>query len=174
MSAAASAVGFTYAISGLLPSLNVNSVQERRVVVEKIVLEVMPNEFTDQILIQLQTGTFFGTGDSSMPFKLASSINPTIYTLDFLKLGRVIPSILRTVNLNDTSSFLRIQTYTDSDTAIEVTGRITTYCRVMPQNSLTNPILGGLDILTPAAIITKPQLPSPEDTTQENKPSPSA
>ena len=126
---------FTFSAATLLPSLDVNEVRERRVIIQRIIFERMPAEFTDQLLVQLQTSSYYGTGDSTESFKLASSINPTRYELDFLKLGKVAPYVLRPCDISQTNSVLRVQVSSDADT-LSLYGRITTVVRVMPQNSV--------------------------------------
>ena len=146
---------FALQVDQLLPSLAINSSVERIVVFEKITLEIMPNEFTDQLLIQMRADT--GQA-ASEPFKLASSINPTKFVLDYRKLARVIPSILYPVRVNN-FDVARVQAYTDADT-FQAYGRITSRVRILPQRSLLNTIpLFTLEESTPRDV--------PENTSQK-------
>ena len=135
LTAGSSGGSFGLSIDKLLPSLAINSAQERIVVVEKITLEIMPNEFTDQLLIQLRSELSNAASDT---FKLASSINPTRFVLDLVKLSKVIPAILYPIAINNTV-IARVQSYTDADT-FQAYGRITTRVRVLPQRSLLTTI----------------------------------
>ena len=128
-----------------------NSAIERVVVVEKITLEIMPNEFTDQLLIQLRTSLQDSASD---PFKLASSINPTKFTLDLVKLSKVIPAILFPVPVSN-FAVCRVQSYTDADT-FQAYGRVTTRVRVLPQRSLLSTIPAFIAEVDTSAGDTKP------------------
>ena len=125
-------IGTTLSTAELLPSLDINSVQERVIVVEEVLLEVMPNNFADQQLFQLRSSTF---NTASEAFRLASSINPTKFRLNFRTLARMAPAIMFPLPVSSDADVVRLQAYSDADT-FECSGRITTRVRLFPQRSL--------------------------------------
>ena len=150
INAGTSDAGISLTMADLLPSLNIAGTQERQVVLEHVTLEIMPNNFADQQLYQLRS-TFFD--NASEPFRLASSINPTKFHLDYRKMAKWAPGVMFPQPVSATT-VVRIQAYSEADT-FEASGRITTRGRVFPQRSLINPVIFNLPAPT-----------SVEDTTQ--------
>ena len=151
--------GFNINANSLLPGMDINSAQERNVIIESCMLEIMPNEFQYQLLIQL-SATFTGIQTASHPFKLASSINPTRFHLDLCKLAQVAPDFLRCTSVAN-YPWIRVQIYTDNETGgFSCSGRITTRCRVLPQRSLQTAITVAATEEVPPASIPYPIPPT--------------
>ena len=137
INAGTSDVGVTLTTADLLPSLNINSSQERQVVLEHVTLEVMPNNFADQQLYQLRSTIF---DNASEPYRLASSINPTKFHLDFRRMARWAPGVMFPVPVSSSTNVLRIQAYSEAQN-FEAVGRVTTRVTIFPQRSLLNPVV---------------------------------
>jgi hypothetical protein len=124
----------------LIPSIvSSSSTNTRLYVFRKIVVEVLPIAVDDQVVGQIQVGT--GLTDGSpfgiAPFKIASQVNPTFYTMDFKKASRIAPYILRPVRGNTNINVLRLvfrgQVTTPQDTTVQF--RVTSWIDVMPQDA---------------------------------------
>ena len=125
----------------LLPSLSSSATPSRSYVMDKVILEVLPTSNTDQANIQLQapgltieTGTVLPDVPMS-PFKLTSAVNPTMYVLDYRKLGKICPFILRPFTHNNSFNALKVVGKAQDDTTT-IYGRITTFIRLFPQDGL--------------------------------------
>ena len=130
---------FNFESGDLLPGLQTSSTASRLIILEKVIFEMMPNNASDQVLAQVQTGQSVSTtGTASEPFRLASSINPTRFVLDLIKLSKYCPQVLNATTVGNFAA-ARIQFYTDAAN-LEVYGRITTVVRVLPQKSLVTPV----------------------------------
>jgi len=142
---------FNLSTADLLPGLDIDSAQERNVVVESCMLELMPTEFANQLLVQM-SANYQIAQTPSHPFKLASSINPTRFYLDIVKLSKVAPGILKVFPVsNAPTTFIRIQIYTDNEEGgFAATGRLTTKCRVLPQRSLLTAVPLAISEESPA------------------------
>jgi len=144
---------YTASIASLLPGLAEDAATDRLVVIERIILQMMPNNYRDQVMVQLQCPADLvgsvATGAASETFKLASSINPTTFELNLRKLARIMPAVLTPIPISTSVSGLRMVFYSNEDATVEVVGRITTYVRVLPQKSLLGTI-GFLEPLSPA------------------------
>ena len=104
---------------------------------EHVTLEVMPNNFADQQLYQLRSTIF---DNASEPYRLASSINPTRFHLDYRRMARWAPGVMFPLPVSSSTNVLRIQAYSEAQN-FEALGRITTRVTIFPQRSLLNPVV---------------------------------
>lgn len=123
-----------YNVNDVFPSLD-----QRTIVIEEFLVEIQPAIEANQSQAPLQANVFLNDDGedinllASGPFKLVSPVNPTRFRVNIRGIARNVPAILKARSSNSEAPVLSVRLSRELSANEDVSLRITSICRVLPQ-----------------------------------------
>ena len=117
----------------LLPGIQISGPNGRITVIQKIVMEFLPNANVNSISAILLANN----GAINIPcgqWKMLSDVNPVRLEVDFRRIARLFPAILQARNAGQAGTACIVRFSETLSTPLLI--RASTYCRMFPQHSL--------------------------------------